>query len=107
MDRHALVAVIEPGDEFQSRAKSFEVLTERRDSDIVGMFELRDRALGHLEASGQRGLAHGLPVAEFVEADLLERLGARPSDSLGRTRTSKNFLAEFGRAEPCINPYSR
>src|SRR5581483_4648602 len=75
MDRHpALTVVVEHGDELEAGSERFEVLAECRDAQVVGVLELGDRSLCHVEASGQLGLAHHLGVAELVEADFLKGL---------------------------------
>lgn len=40
------------------------------------MLKLGDRSLRDIKAAGQLDLAHCLGVAQLVEPDLLERLGA-------------------------------
>jgi len=77
--------------------------------DVVGVLELGDRPLGHLEAPGELRLAHRLGVAELVEADLLQRLGPLGREPLLGARARLELLAEFGElgSSHQINPSSR
>src|SRR5947209_10669274 len=75
VDGYASVLVVEDSDELEASTEGFEILAQRGDADVVGVFELRDRALGDVEPSGELGLADGLGVAKLVEADLLAGLG--------------------------------
>jgi hypothetical protein len=80
MDRHpAITVVIEHGDEFEASPERLEVLAQGRHPYVVGMLELGDRSLGHIEAPGKLGLADHLGVTEFGKADLLERLNSTSS----------------------------
>jgi len=51
MDRDALVVVLEDGDEFESRTKSFEVLAQRRTSSECSSFEIAPWVTSSLPAS--------------------------------------------------------
>ena len=54
MDRHpAIPVVVEHGDKLQAGAEGFEVLAQGRHPDVVGVLELGDCPLGHLEAPGE------------------------------------------------------
>ena len=88
MDRDALMFVLEDRDEFEPRAESFEILTQRRHSHVFGVFQLHDRTLSHVESPGQRRSAHGLAVTKFVEANLFECFRLRSRDAFGRSRTT-------------------
>ncbi len=86
----------------------FEILTQRRHADVVGMFELGDRSLGHIESTCEFGLADGFAVTEFVELDLFERVDSQRREPLGRTGAGNDVVAEFGELGSChqINPSS-
>jgi hypothetical protein len=106
VDRDPPFLVLEDGDELEPRAESFEVLTERRDADVVGVLELGDRPLRDVEAAGELDLADGLGVTELVEPDLLEGLGALRGEALLGAGPSLDFVAELGELGSChqINP---
>lgn len=48
-------------------AERFEVLAKGRRPHVVGVFELGDRALGHLVPAGQLDVANGLGVTQLVD----------------------------------------
>ena len=52
--------IIEDGDEFEARTERFEILTQRRHSHVLGMFQFRDCTLSDVATTGQGRLAHGL-----------------------------------------------
>jgi len=108
MDRHTPVLVIEDRNEFKTRTERFEILPQRRNADVVRVFELGDRALGYVETTCEFSLADRFAVAKFVETNLLERVGPQSCEPLGRARASDNVLAEFGKLGTChqINPSS-
>ena len=70
VDRHPAILVVEHRDELQAGAERFEVLTQRRHAQVVGVLELGDRPLGHVEAAGELGLAGRLTVTKLVQPDL-------------------------------------
>ncbi len=72
VDRHPSLLILEHGDQLQPSAEGLEVLTERRDPDVVGVLELGHRALGHIEPPGQLDLADRSGMAKLVQTDLLE-----------------------------------
>jgi hypothetical protein len=108
VDRHTAFFVVEHGDELEARAERFKVLTQRGDAYVVGVLELGDRSLGDLEAAGKLGLTHGCCTAQFVQPDLLERLGAQTGEPFRRTRLGDRGVAEFGELGSChqISPSS-
>jgi hypothetical protein len=91
----AFVAVIKDGNKFQPGTEGLEVQAKRRNPDIIGMFELRDRTLGDLEPARKLGLADRLGVAKFVEVDLFQGLSALGRKALLGTRARVDLLAQF------------
>ena len=83
MDRHTPVLVIEDRNEFETRTERFEILPQRRNADVVRVFELGDRALGYVETAGEFSLADRFGVAKFVETNLGERVGPQSGEPLG------------------------
>src|SRR3546814_5784877 len=97
--RDTATLVFEYRDELEASTERFEVLAQRRHADILGVLELGDRPLGHVETTGQLGLAHGLGVAQLVEPDLLEGLGTLGRQTFSRARAPLDVGAELGELE--------
>jgi hypothetical protein len=101
VDRHPTIVVGERGHELEAGAERFEVLAQRRHARVVGVLELGDRPLGHVEPAGELGLADRLSVTKLGQPDLLQRLGtqtARRSDAPGlattMSRSSENLVRD-------------
>jgi hypothetical protein len=106
MHRYSPVLVVEDGDEFKTSTKGFEVLAKRRDAYIVGMFELGDSPLSHVESTGKLCLTDRLSVTELIEADLFERLATKLGKTFGGSGACNDLGTEFGklRSGHQINP---
>ncbi len=83
--RHPPSLVVEHRDQFQPGAEGVEVLAQGRDAHVVGVLELGDGALGHVQTAGQLRLAERFGVAELVQAYLLQRLGPLSRQPLAGT----------------------
>ena len=66
----------------EAGAERFEVLAQGRHAHVVGVLELGDRPLRHVEAAGELGLADRFTVTKLVRPDLLERLDTQPGETL-------------------------
>lgn len=65
VDRHpAILVVVEHGYKFQAGAKRFEVLPQCRHAHVLGVFDLGDRSLGHVEPAGEPDLADRFTVTK-------------------------------------------
>jgi hypothetical protein len=82
MDRNSSLLVIEDRDELEPSAEGVEIIPKRRDADVVGMLELRDRSLRNVEPTGKFGLTDRFVVPKLEKTDLLERLGPLGSETL-------------------------
>lgn len=101
MDRHATVIVVEHGHELKPGTERIQVLAHRRDAHVVGMLELRDRPLRHVEPAGELGLTDRLTVTKLVEPNLVERLDAPTGETPGRAGLGDNRIAELGKLGSC------
>jgi hypothetical protein len=83
VDRHTTIVVVEQHrHELEAGPERFEVLTQRRHPDVVGVLELGDRSLGDLEPAGQLGLTDRLGVTMLTQPDLPECVGAQTGETL-------------------------
>ena len=78
VDRNPPV-VVEHRDQFQARAKCFEILAEGRHADVVGVLELRDRSLRDVD---------------LVEPELTDRVFHALADATRRDIVTRTLRAE-------------
>ena len=77
MDRDPSIFIVEHRDELEASTQRFEIIPQRRDAHVFGMFELGHRALRDLQATRHLGLAQRLSMAKLIETDLLQRRSPR------------------------------
>ena len=93
VDRHApLFVIFEDGNKLEAGPESLEVLPKCRNSDVVGVLELGDRALGDLEPT----------CSLSVSARSSDRRATAPGRSSTFLRSSENLV----RAIRSIPPFA-
>ena len=95
MHRDAAGVVVEHRDELETCAERFQILAQRRHSNVLGVLQLGDRSLSDIETAGQFDLADCFAMSKLVETDLCECLDTQRGQPLGSTGLRDDCVAEF------------